>query len=70
MQLDSFVMTFTYSNLDMRNLDLIFMLKQVIYSIFFLEDFNVFEYELTCRKYTWSNGRQRAFLDRFLSSLA
>jgi hypothetical protein len=37
---------------------------------YFLEDFNLFEYELTGRKYTWYNGRQYALLDRFISSMA
>jgi hypothetical protein len=35
----------------------------------FLEDFNLFEYELSSRKYNWSNVRQFALLDRLLGNL-
>jgi hypothetical protein len=32
----------------------------------FLDDYNLIEYELTRRKFTWSNGRQFALLDKFV----
>jgi hypothetical protein len=35
----------------------------------FLDDFNLIEYELFSRKFTWSNGRHSALLDRFICSM-
>jgi exonuclease III len=35
----------------------------------FLDDYNLIEYELFSRKFTWSNGRQSALLDRFICSM-
>jgi hypothetical protein len=35
----------------------------------FLDDYNLIEYELTHRRFTWSNGRQFALLNRFVCSM-
>jgi hypothetical protein len=35
----------------------------------FLDDYNLIEYELSNRKFTWSNERHFALLDRFLCSI-
>jgi hypothetical protein len=48
---------------------LIFKARACVRFNSFVDDFNLVEYELSHRKFTWSNGRQFVLLDRFLCSL-